>query len=253
MANSEELLKSLGVQIGPETLRLALTHRSYAYENHGIPTNERLEFLGDSVLGFAVTDYLYRTFTDLPEGDLAKLRAALVSTRALARIARALGLGPHIRLGEGELQTKGADKDSILADTMEALIGAAYLTTSIEVARQLVLRLVTPLLRDKEAMTIGKDWKTTVQEIAAARRLGDISYVITESGPDHGKTFSAVLTIADTSYGSGSGSSKKDAEREAARVTVEDLTAGQGESDILTLVLDHYELGPSSEEDSAAD
>lgn len=245
MADSEELLKSLGVHIAPETLRLALTHRSYAYENHGIPTNERLEFLGDSVLGFAVTDYLYRTFAELPEGDLAKLRAALVSTRALARIARGLGVGPHIRLGEGELRTQGADKDSILADTMEALIGAAYLSTSIEAGRQLVLRLVTPLLSDKEAMTVGKDWKTTVQEIAAARALGEISYAITESGPDHSKTFSAVLTIAETPYGSGTGSSKKDAEREAARVTVEELTAGEGQSDILTLVLDHYTLGPS--------
>ena len=163
MADSDDLLKSLGVHIAPETLRLALTHRSFAYENHGIPTNERLEFLGDSVLGFAVTDYLYRTFSDLPEGDLAKLRAALVSTRALARIARSLDLGPHIRLGEGEVRTHGAQKDSILADTMEALIGAAYLSTSLEVARSLVLRLVVPLLSDKAAMTAGKDWKTTVR------------------------------------------------------------------------------------------
>lgn len=243
MADSHELLKSLGVHIAPETLRLALTHRSYAYENHGIPTNERLEFLGDSVLGFAVTDYLYRTFAELPEGDLAKLRAALVSTRALARIARSLEIGAHIRLGEGELRTKGAEKDSILADTMEALIGAAYLSAGLDDACRLVLRLVTPLLNDKAAMTAGKDWKTTIQEIAAARRLGEISYTISHSGPDHSKSFTAVLNIGAQPHGSGAGSSKKDAEREAARVTVEQLTAGEGQPDILTLVLDHYELG----------
>lgn len=228
------------MHIAPETLRLALTHRSYAYENQGIPTNERLEFLGDSVLGFAVTDYLYRSFADLPEGDLAKLRAALVSTRALARIARGLGVGPHIRLGEGELRTSGSDKDSILADTMEALLGAAYLCTNMETTRKLVLRLVVPLLRDKDAMTAGKDWKTTIQEIAAARRLGEINYLISEAGPDHSKSFTAVLTIGGQRHGSGSGSSKKEAEREAARQTVEELTSGQGKPDILTLVLDHY-------------
>lgn len=238
------------MHIAPETLRLALTHRSFAYENDRIPTNERLEFLGDSVLGFAVTDYLYRTFGDLSEGDLAKLRAALVSTRALARIARGLHLGQYIRLGEGELRTQGADKDSILADTMEALLGAAYLSTSLGVARQLVLRLVTPLLSDKEAMTAGKDWKTTIQEIAAARGLGDISYVITDAGPDHNKTFTAALMIGETPHGSGAGTSKKDAEREAARATVEDLTSGEGEADVLTLVLDRFDLGDAAEEDS---
>src|SRR5699024_9150064 len=163
-----------------------------------LPTNDRLEFLGDSALASPVPDYLHRTFAELPEGDLAKLRAAWASTRALARIARGLGVGPHIRLGEGELRTHGAEKDSILADTMEALIGAAYLSTSIDASQELVLRLVTPLLSDKEAMTVGKDWKTTIQEIAAARQLGEISYQITASGPDHSKSFTAVLTIAGT-------------------------------------------------------
>ena len=245
MADTNELLKSLGVYIDPGTLRLALTHRSFAYENEGLPTNERLEFLGDSVLGLAVTDFLYRTFEDLPEGDLAKLRAALVSTRALARIARSLGVGPHIRLGEGEMRTKGAEKDSILADTMEALIGAAYLSTNLETARQLVLRLVTPLLQDKEAMTAGKDWKTTVQELAAERGLGDIKYLIEDFGPDHNKSFTATLVIGGVSYGNGVGPSKKEAEREAARVTVEQLTSGEGQADILTLVLGRFEAAPS--------
>lgn len=238
MAGHEELVKSLGVHIAPETLRLALTHRSYSYENDGIPTNERLEFLGDSVLGFSVTDYLYRTYPDLPEGDLAKLRSALVSTRALARIARTLDIGPHISLGTGERRTKGQQKDSILADTMEALIGAAYLSTSLETARKLVLRLVTPLLSNKEAMTAGKDWKTTIQEIASERELGDIKYLIEDFGPDHDKSFTATLTIGGRSYASGSGPSKKEAEREAARATVEQLVGASGSVDILTLVLD---------------
>ncbi|WP_218221376.1 ribonuclease III [Nesterenkonia sp. Act20] len=248
MTKHEELAKSLGVHIAPEALRLALTHRSYAYENSGLPTNERLEFLGDSVLGLAVTDYLYRSFPDLAEGDLAKLRAALVSTRALARVARGLGIGPYISLGAGEQLTEGKDKDSILADTMEALIGAAYLSTDIETARRLVLRLVVPLLSDKDAMTAGKDWKTTIQEIAAGRGMGEIRYLIADFGPDHHKSFTATLVIGGVEHGSGSGPSKKEAEREAARRTVETLTSGRGEQgDILTLVLDRFEdTAPSS-------
>ncbi|WP_188682702.1 ribonuclease III [Nesterenkonia cremea] len=245
MEGHEELVKSLGVHIAPETLRLALTHRSYSYENDGIPTNERLEFLGDSVLGFSVTDYLYRTYPDLPEGDLAKLRSALVSTRALARIARSLDIGPHISLGTGERRTKGQQKDSILADTMEALIGAAYLSTSLETARKLVLRMVTPLLSDEEAMTAGKDWKTTIQEIASERELGDIRYVIEDFGPDHDKSFTATLTMGGDSYASGSGPSKKEAEREAARATVEQLVGLSGSDDILTLVLDRAPGAPA--------
>lgn len=233
-------MKNLGVYIDPEVLHLALTHRSYAYENSGLPTNERLEFLGDAVLQLVVTDYLYTTFTDLSEGDLAKLRPALVSTRALARIARRLQLGQHIMLGAGELRTKGAEKDSILADTMEAVIGAAYLSSGFETARRLVLRLVTPLLTDKEAMTAGKDWKTTIQELAAAREMGEVRYVVEDSGPDHSKSFRAAVMIGGTQFGDGVGTSKKDAERDAARAAVEELTAGYGEADILTLVLDRY-------------
>ncbi|GAA1811906.1 ribonuclease III [Nesterenkonia flava] len=240
MAENHILIESLGVHIDPETLRLALTHRSYAYENEGLPTNERLEFLGDSVLGIAVTDYLYRTYPELPEGDLARLRAALVSTRALARIARSLNLGPHIKLGTGEARSNGQDKDSILADTMEALFGAAYLSTNLETARRLVLRLVTPLLQDKEAMTAGKDWKTTVQEIAAERDLGEIRYLIEDFGPDHNKSFEATLTIGGTQYGTGTGPSKKEAERAAARAGVEQLSTHTGGDDILALVLGRY-------------
>lgn len=209
-------MKRLGVTIDPGTLRLALTHRSYAYEHGGLPTNERLEFLGDSVLGYAVTDHLYRTYPDLPEGDLAKRRSAVVSTRALAGIARGLELGQHILLGQGERLTRGADKSSILADTMEALIGATFLSEGPDVARDLVMRLVQPLLLDVEQLGAGTDWKTAIQEIAASRKLGTIQYVITGTGPDHARVFEATLTIGTRSYGTGIGPSKKEAEQEAA-------------------------------------
>ncbi len=210
------LLKRLGVDIDAETLCLALTHRSYSYENGGIPTNERLEFLGDSILGFSVTDALYRDNPGLPEGDLAKRRSAVVSTRALAGLGRKLGIGEFIYLGAGERLTNGKDKSSILADTMEALIGATYLSNDLETARQLVMRLVGPLLLDAGALGAGTDWKTNIQEIAASRHLGPVQYVVTGSGPDHARSFVAILQIGGLDYGTGTGNSKKEAEQEAA-------------------------------------
>ncbi|WP_125616377.1 ribonuclease III [Specibacter cremeus] len=210
------LLKRLGVDIDAGTLRLALTHRSYAYEHGGIPTNERLEFLGDSILGYSVTEALYRDNPDLPEGELAKRRSAVVSTRALAVIGRGLGIGEFIYLGQGEQLTKGRNKSSILADTMEALIGATYLANGIEVARALVMRLVGPLLADADMLGAGTDWKTNIQEVSAARRLGTIVYDVTGTGPDHDRSFEARLVIGGTHYGTGTGPSKKEAERAAA-------------------------------------
>lgn len=210
-------MKRLGIDIDSETFRLALTHRSYSYENGGIPTNERLEFLGDSILGFSVAEYLYQTYPDLPEGDLAKRRAAIVSTRALAIIARDLGVGEHILLGRGEAQSNGANKASILADTMEALIGATYLVQGMDAARALVLRFVTPLLEDIRLLGAATDWKTVIQEEVAANKLGDMHYQVTGSGPDHARTYEATLVISDEFYGSGHGPSKKEAEQEAAR------------------------------------
>lgn len=214
--SSEDLLKRLGVSIDAETLRLALTHRSYAYEQGGIPTNERLEFLGDAVLGLSITDALYRDNPELSEGELAKRRSAVVSTRALASVARGLGLGPHILLGQGEKLTNGWDKSSILADTMEAIIGATYLSNGMETARCLVMRIIGPVLKDAAALGAGTDWKTSIQEIAAAQRMGVIDYRVTGYGPDHDRRFEAVLTIGGNTYGSGSGRSKKEAEQEAA-------------------------------------
>ena len=225
MPSTEELLERLGVDIDAETLRLALTHRSYAYEHGGLPTNERLEFLGDSILGFSVTDALYRENPDLPEGELAKRRSAVVSTRALAGIARSLDVGRHVLLGQGEKLTNGADKSSILADTMEALFGAAYLCQGIETARQLVMRLVGPLLADADALGAGTDWKTSIQELAAARKMGTVTYRVEGSGPDHARTFVATLLIGTTEYGRGTGHSKKEAEQEAAATTWRALRA----------------------------
>ena len=226
MKNTAELTKRLGVDIDPETLRLALTHRSYAYEKGGIPTNERLEFLGDSVLGLSVTDALYRDNPTLSEGELAKRRSAVVSTKALAGVARSLDLGHYVLLGQGEKLTNGRDKASILADTMEAVIGAVYLSQGIEAARIMVMRLIGPLLMDSDVLGNGTDWKTRIQEAAAARRLGAIDYRVEGTGPDHARTFTARLLIGGVEYGSGCGPSKKEAEQAAAAESWKTLAVG---------------------------
>ncbi|WP_165988715.1 ribonuclease III [Streptomyces sp. YIM 98790] len=206
----------LGYKPEPALLVRALTHRSYAYENGGLPTNERLEFLGDSVLGLVVTDTLYRTHPDLPEGQLAKLRAAVVNSRALAEVARSLDLGSFVRLGRGEEGTGGRDKASILADTLEAVIGAIYLDQGLEAADELVHRLFDPLIERSAGLGAGLDWKTSLQELSAAQNLGVPEYVITESGPDHEKTFTAAARVGGVAYGTGTGRSKKEAEQQAA-------------------------------------
>ncbi|MQA93772.1 MAG: ribonuclease III [Streptosporangiales bacterium] len=216
MAISAELEKSIGVRVAPDLLERALTHRSYAYENGGLPTNERLEFLGDSVLGLVVTDTLFRGHPDLPEGQLAKLRAAVVNMRALAGVARSLGLGTYIRLGRGEEGTGGRDKASILADTLEALIGAVYLDLGLGQASELVHRLFDPLIRRASGLGAGLDWKTSLQELTAAEMLGVPEYQVEESGPDHQKTFRAQVKVAGEVYGAGEGRSKKEAEQQAA-------------------------------------
>lgn len=216
------LLATLQISLDPALLDLALTHRSYSYEHGGIPTNERLEFLGDSILGQAVTVMLYTTFTTLDEGELAKRRASLVSTVALAEIARGIGLGEYIKLGRGEELTGGRDKASILADTVEAIIGATYLDQGPDVATALVLRLVAPLANDPSRFGVSMDPKTSLQERANQLGLDVPVYTIEESGPDHQKTFVATVTIGSSTpavppvLASGSGSSKKQAESTAA-------------------------------------
>jgi ribonuclease-3 len=212
-----ELCADLGVpDLDPELLHRALTHRSYAYENGGLPTNERLEFLGDSVLGVVVTEALYRTHPDLSEGRLAKLRAAVVNARALAEVARALGLGEHLLLGRGEESTGGRDKSSILSDAVEALIGAVYIDKGFVVAGDVVHHLFDPLMAGAAALGAGLDWKTSLQELSADLGLGVPEYIIEDSGPDHEKTFLARVRVGDGVYGHGTGRSKKEAEQQAA-------------------------------------
>ena len=215
VADYTALSEKLGVEIDPELLVLALTHRSYAYEHGQIPHNERLEFLGDSVLGQAVTVRLYTQHPELDEGSLAKRRASVVSTVALAEVARTIGLGRFVRLGRGEQLTGGDDKDSILADTMEALIGATYLSAGQDAATALVLRLVEPLLADPERYGAAIDPKTSLQELAAAQGRPAPVYKVASSGPDHARTFTAVVTVGDEST-EGTGTSKKQAEMAAA-------------------------------------
>ena len=193
---TDELRAALGDPVlDPELLQRALTHRSFAYENGQIPTNERLEFLGDSVLGIVVTETLYLDHPDFTEGQLAKLRASVVNTRALAGVARELGLGRWLRLGRGEETTGGRDKNSILADTTEALLGAVYLDRGVEAAVELVQRLFGPLMHAAAQDGAALDWKTALQELAATRGLGVPDYRIDESGPDHAKRFAAVVHV----------------------------------------------------------
>lgn len=220
------LLRALQVQVGPELLDRALMHRSFAYENGGLPTNERLEFLGDSVLGLIVTDTLFRSYPDLPEGQLAKLRAAVVNMRALAGVARGLGLGAYVRLGKGEEATGGRDKSSILADTLEAVIGAVYLDQGLGAADGLVHRLFDPVIARSARLGAGLDWKTSLQELTASEILGVPEYHVEESGPDHQKSFRAFVRIGTMTYGEGAGRSKKEAEQQAAEAAWNAISEG---------------------------
>jgi ribonuclease-3 len=210
------LVGALGGGIDRALVERAVTHRSFAYENGGLPTNERLEFLGDSVLGLVVTEELFRRHPELPEGQLAKLRAAVVNSRALAEVARSLGVGRFLRLGRGEEASGGRDKSSILADAVEALIGAIYLDLGAEPTRKVVLRLFADLLDGSARLGAGLDWKTSLQELSAGRSLGVPEYHVTESGPDHAKAFHAVAMVGGRPVGEGEGRSKKEAEQRAA-------------------------------------
>ncbi len=213
------LLQALGVDLPEELLTVALTHRSYAYENGGLPTNERLEFLGDAVLGLVITEELFHRHPDRSEGDLAKLRASIVNTQALAEVGRALttvGLGAHLMLGRGEENSGGSDKSSILADGVESLLGAVYVHHGIAVAREVIIRLFATLLDTAPTLGAGLDWKSSLQELTAARGLGVPSYAVTSTGPDHDKEFTALVMVMDVEHGRGVGRSKKEAELKAA-------------------------------------
>ena len=195
------LLKAIGVDLPDELLTMALTHRSYSYENGGLPTNERLEFLGDAVLGLTITEELYHRHPDRSEGDLAKLRASIVNTQALADVGRSLsdgGLGAHLLLGKGEEHSGGADKSSILADGVESLLGAIYIEYGITVAREVILRLFANLIDTAPTLGAGLDWKSSLQELTAARGMGAPAYLVTATGPDHDKEFTATVVVTES-------------------------------------------------------
>jgi ribonuclease-3 len=227
-ADQAGLADALGVELDAELFRRALTHRSYAYEHGGLPHNERLEFLGDAVLGIVVTNALYRSHPDLSEGKLAKLRASVVNMRALAGVARGIGpagLGAYIRLGRGEESTGGRDKSSILADTLEAVFGAIYLDAGLEVADRVIHDLFDVLLDDAAQAGAGLDWKTSLQELTAELNLGVPEYVMSSTGPDHEKTFTAQAQIKGELFAGSTGRSKKEAEQLAAETAWRTISA----------------------------
>jgi ribonuclease-3 len=222
------LLDALGVELPADLLTVALTHRSYSYENGGLPTNERLEFLGDAVLGLTITEELYHRHPDRSEGDLAKLRASIVNTHALADVGRQLGadgLGAYLLLGKGEENSGGADKSSILADGVESLLGAIYVEHGLTITRQVILRLFAELIETAPTLGAGLDWKSSLQELTVARNMGAPSYVVTSTGPDHDKEFTATVVVSEIEYGRGVGRTKKEAELRAAAAAWNTLSA----------------------------
>lgn len=209
-----ERLAAFGIP--PQLMRQALSHRSYCAESPPQLSNERLELLGDAVLGLVVTDHLFVSFPELPEGDLARVRAAVVSTLALAPVAESLGVGDALLLGKGEESSGGRHKSSILADCLEALIGAVYLSAGIAGASQFVLELLGPGIAAVASEARLGDPKNRLQELAAQMMLGVPLYVVRERGPDHAKQFTAQAVLGGEHLGTGEGRSKKDAERRAA-------------------------------------
>lgn len=218
-----ELQARLGVSIEPELIELALTHTSFSYENGNQPSNERLEFLGDSILGFVVSAHITQTFTDLSEGELSRLKNAVVSAKALAPIAEALGLGEFLRLGVGEERTGGRTKPNLLADVFEAILGAIYVSQGIDAATEFVRAQVFPLLADPAALLSASEPKTKLQELASKLGLDAPSYNVTHDGPDHDRTFTASLMLQGRVF-VGTARSKRDAETEAAMAALAKLT-----------------------------
>ncbi len=226
-----QALVDLSLPISDELITLALTHRSFAYESGGLPTNERLEFLGDSVIGLVITEELYQRFPDLDESRLSPLRSGVVSTRALADVARRLRLGESLRLGKGEEVTGGRDKSSILADALEALFGAIYVEHGLEGAKRAIVSMMSSAIDESLSRGVMLDGKTALQELLAARALGVPEYEIAESGPDHAKEFQATAIVSGTRVSVGRGRSKREAEQEAARLAYEVLVESNQEPD----------------------
>ena len=226
----DELEAVLGVQFTDRSLLLgSLAHRSWCAENERSPSNERLEFLGDSVLGLVVTHYVFENFPNLPEGQLSEVRAGVVNARVLAEVAQELGLGAHLLLGKGEDGAGGRAKQSILADAFEAVVAAVYLDTDLATTRDLVLRCLSDRITEAVAGPGGRDYKTRLQELAAARGIGRPRYVVRDEGPDHAKHFYAAVYFGDECYGDGEGGSKKQAEQGAAWIAWSRLQQEAGE------------------------
>ena len=220
-----ELTEALGISVKDELLQLALTHRSFSYENGGTPTNERLEFLGDAVLGLLITEALFERYPDLDESKLSPLRSSVVNTKALATIARELALGQYLRIGKGEEATGGRDKNSLLADSLEAVVGAIYMEHGYAATAKVVLRWCESALTVATADGANLDSKTALQELASARGLNGPEYEITESGPDHDKSFAAIAILSGEKFSQGFGKSKRDAEQIAAKLAYDAISA----------------------------
>lgn len=207
----------------PELLDRSLAHRSWCAEHHGYLSNERLEFLGDAVLGLVVATLAFEQFADFPEGKLSDLRKGVVNAEALAEVARSLDLGAHLLLGRGEAAGGGRNKTSILADAMEAVIGAIYIDAGLDAAAPFVERLFAEPMGRVAQRLHRLDHKTMLQEVAAHRFEVAPTYLVKESGPDHAKRFLATAFLHGVEYGSGSGRTKKAAEQAAAEATIDML------------------------------
>ena len=220
----EQLVARLGVAIDLELLEQALTHPSHSYERGG-QNYQRLEFLGDAILGLVVAEHVFSRFQDWDEGELTKLKNSLVSAQSLALAAERLQLGPLMRLGKGEERTRGREKLNLLADAMEAVIGAGYLSGGLEVARQVVAVAVLPLIDNPELIRESADPKTSLQEKLARQGLPTPHYELASSGPDHAREYTATVFIGDRELGSGTGSTRRRAETAAAAQALGRLNA----------------------------
>ena len=218
----DELLQRLGAAIAPELIELALTHSSFAYENGG-EDNERLEFVGDSILGYLVAVHVFQSHSTLKEGEMTKLKNAVVSAQALATAANRLDLGTHLRLGKGEEQTGGRAKTNLLADAFEAVLGAAYLTSGIEAAKKIVFNHVIPLLDDPDSIRESADPKTSLLERLAKLKMNPARYEITGEGPDHERSYLAICSSGDRELSRGTGTTKRGAETAAAIAALRQL------------------------------
>ena len=221
--NYATLIQRLGISIEAELLELALTHSSYAYENGKIPNNERLEFLGDSVLGFVVTRHVYSENPEMDEGSLSRLRSATVSAKTLAIAANQIGLGEFVRLGKGELSTGGQTKTNILADTFEAIIGAAYLSGGLAPAKSIIDSLVLPLLSSEDELLETSEPRTVLSELLKSLGKSDASFEVTHEGPDHDRTFFAEVIVDGAAIAKGSGRTRKAAEAQSAIAALKTL------------------------------